>query len=372
MWRTSLALALVACSHAAVPGQPPDSGSQPDTPGILPPDSSPLPDAGVYANLCAAPIPPGSALPATPALPVAGCPMLVSGSNTITSGGGSRSFLLVLPSGMSSDEHLPVIFMWHWLKGTAQDFFDKGDVQTAADQQRFIAVLPVSIGAVVWGLGLDTDWPFDITQPQSRMDQETLFFDDMLACVEQQLPVNTSCVSSVGVSAGALFTDQLVQARSNMLASFLSLSGGVGDTIIKPWQGASHALPGLVLWGGDGPPSMDGHKDILGCFGLGMDFAVASRDLETGLTSNHQFMVECRHDCGHVEPPFDAPPGLTKYAGMWDFALNHPFWLAAGDSPYLHTGLPASLPPWCAIGAGNSTPRDDSATCPPSHNPCTY
>ncbi len=360
-------VAVMACGHAQSSSPPPD-GEAVDSPPMV---DGATPDATSFQHRCQAPNPPGSPQPALPALPAAGCPTLVAGANTITSGSDTRSFLLVLPAGFSAEEHLPVIFMWHWLKGSAEDFLTRGDVQAAADQQRFIAVLPDSIGATVFLLNLNTDWPFDITQTQARMDEELLFFDDMLACVEQQLHVNTSCVSTVGVSAGALFTDQLIQARSNMLASFLSLSGGVDDTIIKPWTGATHALPGIVLWGGDGPPTMDGDKDILGCLGFGMDFSVASRDLETGLDANHDFMIECRHNCGHVEPPLPTPAGMSKYAAMWDFALDHPFYLAAGDSPYLQTGLPAAFPSWCAIGAGNSIPRSGGG-CPPANNPCAF
>ena len=124
-----------------------------------------------------------------------------------------------------------------------------------------------------------------------------------------------------------------------------------------------------MLWGGDGPPTMDGNKDILGCFGIGMDFSVASRDLEAGLATDGDFMIECRHNCGHVEPPLDAPPGESKFAALWDFALNHPYWLPVGQSPYLTTGLPATMPSWCAIGAGNSIPRSGSG-CPAAENPC--
>jgi hypothetical protein len=361
-------VAVIACGHAQESSPPPDTVGAVDTPPMV---DGATPDATSFKYRCQAPIPPGSPLPAEPALPAAGCPTLVPGANTITSGGGTRSFLLVLPANLQADEQLPVLFMWHWLKGSADDFLMRGDVQAAADEQRFIGVLPVSIGATVLLLNLDTDWPFDITQSQARMDQEFLFFDDMLACVEQQLHINTSCVSTVGVSAGALFTDQLIQARSNMLASFMSLSGGVNDTIIKPWNSAAHALPGIVLWGGDGPPAMDGSKDILGCLGLGMDFSVASHDLEQGLTANHDFMIECRHNCGHVEPPLDPPPGLTKYAAIWKFALDHPFYLAAGDSPYLQTGLPDGFPAWCAIGAGNSIGRSGGG-CPPANNPCAF
>jgi hypothetical protein len=245
----------------------------------------------------------------------------------------------------------------------------RGDIQKAADDQHFIAVIPEAKGATVAFTSFNTKWPFDITQSQARMDEEFRFFDDMLACVEQQYTVNESCVSSIGVSAGALFTDQLAQARSNRLASFVSLSGGVGATIIKPWSGAARKLPGVVLWGGDGPPNMDGVKDILGCLGVGMDFCVASGALETALTSQGHFLIECKHNCGHVEPPLEQVNGESKYAGMWEFALNHPFWLPAGQSPFIQKGLPPTLPSWCAIGAGNATPRSGGG-CPPGENPC--
>ncbi len=296
--------------------------------------------------------------------------MLVAGDNTVMTSHGPRDFILVTPDAPTEGEPLPVLFMWHWLGGSAQKFLEKGDIQTAATEQHFIAVIPQSKGATIVGTSFDTRWPFDITQTSGRMQEELEFFDNMLSCVEQQFAVNRSCVSSIGVSAGALFDAQLAQARSNMLASFISLSGGTSANWIKPWNGAARKLPAVVLWGGDGPPDMDGNKDILGCFGVGMDFSVASRALEQGLVDDGHFFVECRHNCGHVEPPLEAPPGESKYAGMWEFALDHPFWLPAGQSPYLTDGLPAGMPSWCAIGAGNSVPRSGGG-CPAAENPCS-
>jgi predicted esterase len=363
-------IALSACSHASTPAELPDA----DGSGSAMPDApvTPTPDAPIAPRyLCKQAPPAGAPTPVPPPLPAAGCPTLASGHNALTSSGTARDFILVIPADPQPEETFPVLFMWHWIGGSADGFLQKGDIQTAADQQRFIAVIPSAIGATVIGTSLNTKWPFDISQLPSRMDEEFTFFDDMLACVEQQYPVEQNCVSTVGVSAGALFTDQLVQARSNRLASFISLSGGVNDTIIKPWSGATHKLPGVVLWGGDGPPMMDGNKDILGCLGIGMDFSVASRDLETGLAHDGHFFVECEHNCGHVEPPLEPPPGESKYAGMWEFALDHPFWLPAGQSPFLTNGLPPSLPSWCGIGANSATPRS-GAGCPAAENPCAF
>ena len=367
----ALGALLSACSHGSTASEIPDASAPAVLDGRIEGEVDAPVDAAAEPYLCRTAAPPNAPTPVAPPLPAAGCPALVSGRNTITSSGHTRQFLLVVPATAQPGEQLPVLFMWHWIGGSADGFFEKGDIQTAADQQHFIAVLPDAEGATIFGTSFNTKWPFDITQSQTRMDEEFRFFDDMLACVEQQYAVNASCVSSIGVSAGALFNAQLAQARSNTLSSFISLSGGTNATIIKPWSGTQHKLPAVVLWGGDGPPAMDGNKDILGCFGVGMDFSVASNDLEEGLEAGGHFFIECRHNCGHVEPPLDPPPGESKYAGIWQFALDHPFWLAAGQSPYLMKGLPASLPAWCAIGAGSSTPRSGGG-CPAAENPCAY
>ena len=322
---------------------------------------------GFTGRLCDQTPPVGAPVPAMPAPPAAGCPTLAGGMNSFTSSNKTREFILVLPENPQPGEAFPVLFMWHWIGGNANSFLERGEIQVAATEQRFIGVIPVAIGADVFGL--DTRWPFDITQSAARMNEEYTFFDDMLACVAAQYTVNESCVSSVGVSAGALFTDQLAQARSETLSSFISLSGGVGATIIKPWTGASRALPALVLWGGDGPPAQDGVRDILGCVGIGMDFAVASAQLESALVSDGHFLIECKHNCGHVEPPLDPVPGQSRYASIWEFALNHPFWLPTGTSPYEDIGLPEAMPAWCGVGVGGAEPRTGGG-CPPGENPC--
>jgi poly(3-hydroxybutyrate) depolymerase len=233
----------------------PDAAVRPDA---AIPDAMPQPDAATYRFECDRP-PPANAIQPTPPPAYSGgvCPVLVAGDNTITSTGHTRQFILVVPANLSSEEKLPLLFMWHWLGGSPSGFLERGEVQQAADQQRFLAIIPYSEGAMLFGQ-YNLRWPFDITQSQDRMNEEFYFFDDMLACAEAQFNVNQNCVSTIGVSAGALFNDQLAQKRSNRLASFVSLSGGVGDTIIQPWGASWRPLPGIVLWGGDGPPRQDG------------------------------------------------------------------------------------------------------------------
>jgi len=279
------------------------------------------------------------------------CPTLAAGRNTITSGGSAREFLLAVPADMDPAERLPVAFLWHWLGGDAAEFFEKGEVQPAVDEIRFIAVAPEAKGDLLM------KWPFLLLDSEARMEEEARFFDDMLACVAEQLNVNASCVSSVGVSSGALWTSQLAQLRSTRLASFLSLSGGTGVpgdyfNPVHAWTGATHKLPAMVLWGGP--------TDF-----CGLSFSVTSGNLEAALVSDGHFFVECIHNCAHAQPPMTPPPGESAYVSLWTFILDHPYWLDDGESPYQTTGLPGAYPEWCGIGPGSATIREGECSSGP-------
>lgn len=306
------------------------------------------------SNLCAETPPEGSARPAAPPGYSGGsCPTLMPGVNPMGSGGVDREFTLLVPSEIGSDERLPIVFFWHWLGGDMDDFVQRGELEAAVNQQRFIAVVPASIPTPVSLYpALDLKWPYDITQSAARMEQEFVFFDDMLSCVVEQYSTNTDCVSSVGVSSGALFTDQLAAHRSRYLANFLSLSGGVGTgqgglaDVIKPWKGAEHKLPGLVLWGGDSD----------NCFNL-LKFKDQSQALENALEADGHFFLECVHNCGHAQPPIDSPDGMSVFAPLWQFIFDHPYWLEPGESPYIQHGLPEGFPLWCGVGKASAVQR---------------
>jgi predicted esterase len=284
--------------------------------------------------------PPAGAVepPLPPAYSGGTCPTLVTGVNEIQSGGATRQFYLALPSDLGPEERLPVAFLWHWLGGDMFDFYEHGDVQTAVDHFRFAAVIPNEKG------DLQFKWPIEVIASDGRIAEEVTFFDDMLACVVEQLAVNRSCVSSAGVSAGALWTPILAAARGDLLASIVSLSGGSGG-FIKAWEGSPKKMPAMVLWGGE--------QD--NCFGL-MNFVQTSQNLEQGLTEDGHFLLECVHNCGHAPPPFEQPGAPTAFTPLWEFILAHPYWLAPGQSPFA-SGLPAAMPEWCGVGMGSATPR---------------
>ncbi|MEZ4223224.1 MAG: hypothetical protein R3B13_19930 [Polyangiaceae bacterium] len=301
-----------------------------------------------------APDPPAYSGGTCPALPTTADAAGAANPITFTTSGNSRKFILALPHDILPNEKLPIIFLWHWLGGSAKSFYDKGEVQAAADAQRFIAVIPEADPSSLNVF----KWPYSLIATPQQVQAELTFFDDMLSCVSQQFNVNKNCVASAGVSAGALWTDQLVGKRSQYLSSFMSLSGGVGtaqNTTIKPWTTPTHPIPGFVLWGGP--------QDVC----VLQQFQGLSLTLEQSLTKDGTFFLECVHNCAHAEPPFEPPAGYSKYAGMWQFVLDHPYWLPKGYSPYVTQGLPAAAPPWCGIGPGSAVPR--VGACPPPSCP---
>ena len=330
---------LAACGSPAKETRAPDATS---------PDASI--DASVDAPVsaitrCGAPVP-STSLEAPPLPTYAGtCPALAIAPALTPLG--SREFMVVAPQTIVPNERLPIIFVWHWLGGSATDAYDRLTLQAAVDVRRFIAVVPEAKGDILFR------WPFGINQSDARLAEELQFFDDMLACVGAALPVDKNCVSSMGVSAGALMTAQLAARRSDRLASFASISGGVGQQA-RDWSASTRKLPAFVMWGG----STDMYPETIPL----QHFDESSLELEEALGGH--LIVECIHNCGHDLPPFD-PPAAGGHAldVIWDFLLDHPFWLPAGASIYQQQ-MPATTPAWCALGKGGATPRPETLTCP--------
>lgn len=293
-------------------------------------------------------VPPNGATQAPDPPPYSGgtCPTLVTGTtfNHLTSSGVDRSFLVVVPDDMKPDEKLPLVFLWYWLSGDAMQFYTILNAQVAVNRSRFIAVFPVAIGA------FPSEWRGWLSSnPESMEQDEFTFFDDMLACISAQLPVNKNCVSTVGVSDGALWSSQLIGGRGQYLSSAVILSGGVHNpddsrtALIRDYIPSPHSMPAVVLWGGP--------DDVC----IVLPFEPATKALEAALVKENHFIIECEHNCGHAVPPIEPPDGGTPFDMMFRFVWDHPYWLPPGQSPY--RTLPPGWPEWCAIGAGNATER---------------
>ena len=249
------------------------------------------------------------ALQAGPAPPPAfsqgACPELRPGWNR-SFGASGRDFLLEVPG---SGGPYAVIFVWHGANGAAAPFDEL--LRSPAERDGYLLVVPDGQGRfpVEWDLHGDLDLGF---------------FDDVLACLVQQFPVDRRRVHAAGYSAGGVMAARLAERRAGQLASLVSWSGGIRDDrhrlVVGPLP---RALPGLLYHGGaDDRPAWVGQPGTL--------------ELAEALLAAGQRPVVCDHEQGHTIPDTD-----RTFLDMGAFFIAHPW----GGSDPAEAGV--SLPAYC-------------------------
>jgi hypothetical protein len=343
----ALSLALVACgSDGSTTGT---SSGEPTVPApTAPAPSGPSTATPAPTNTTTPPTdPPKSAVPPPfPAYSHGTCPTLVSGPTKPTSintgfasGSQTRSFNLIVPPSYDGSKPYPIFFAWHWLNASAGSFISQGELESATEQMKFIAIVPDELQNADGKKVYQMDWPFVETW---GAEGDLVFIDDLLACVSHQFEVDPTRVYGIGVSAGALWATYVsTTSRVKHFAAIESLSGGLGADPVGVWSmkwvPQPNKFPALVLWGGS--------SDF-----LGVDFQKASQRYRDELRMDGHFVVQCTHSAGHTIPPVDPPPnGVTKFRMLWQFMLDHPYGTPAGTSPYKTQGLPSIFPSWCSV-----------------------
>ncbi len=343
-----------------VPAAPDDLGVDAGTPKDVPPPEDVATETDVPAPIDVAPhgdvpalvdaptvdIPPSPRDP-PPLRPYSHgtCPRLVGAPTSdaainrgFRSGGQTRTFRLIVPRNYDGSSDWPVLFAWHWLNASSGSFVRQGELETATEQMRFIAIAPDEQQRDNGDSLFLFDWPFAETW---GVADELTFFDDMLTCVSEQFRVDRHRVHGVGVSAGGLWLTYLSTTdRANYFASVEVMSGGLGD-VLGVWRmeytPQPNKFPAMVLWGG---PS-----DF-----LGVNFDEASRRYRDALIRDNHFVEQCVHSSGHAMPPVDPPAdGGTRFRPLWQFLLDHPYGLPPRTSPYQDAGIPPGSPSWCHV-----------------------
>jgi len=238
------------------------------------------------------------------------CPTLVQGKQSFNVGELSREFNLILPA---EPEGKPLVFVWHYLGGTADQMINYMGLESFAPENDFIAVVPRST---------DSTYEWDFNDPTDA-NIDFKLFDDLLSCVGSQYNVDPNRIYATGMSAGGLFTSFLTHHRSQWFAATAPFSGG---TTSQHYAVADHPLPVMVTWGGP--------NDNYG----GFDFAGPSAYLSENLRADGHFVMECEHNLGHTLPP-------ETTAMAWQFFLDHP----KNITPEPYSSVPESFPDWCRI-----------------------
>ena len=248
---------------------------------------------------------------------VSTCPgTLVDGTNVgFPSAGYDRDLILVVPSYHDSAAQWPVVFVWHWLGGSAPEMLAASGFEARAEQDGVIVVAPESRRLPL------TEWEFTNANPAANPD--VIFFDDMLACLTEQYNADPDRIFSTGMSAGGLWTSYIGMFRADVHAATAPASGG----LFVLWDPPATKPPAAVIWGGTADMCCT------------VDFNQMAMDLIADLRSNDQFVVQCNHGMGHTWPY----PETGDY--VWQFFLDHP----RGIAPEPYTALPAVFPSYCTI-----------------------
>lgn len=150
---------------------------------------------------------------AAPADTTPGCGQpagLQSGTQTITSGGQSRTFDLDVPANYDQDTPYRLVVGLHWWHGTSQDVVN----------QNFYGLKPLAQESTIFVApqGFDNAWP-------NTGGQDVAFVDDILATVESALCVDTTQRFATGFSYGGGMSNALACARADVFRAVAVLNG---------------------------------------------------------------------------------------------------------------------------------------------------
>lgn len=349
---SGLAALLVACSGT---GGDPVGESSPSAPSDVDP-ALPTADGGPSTTGDAAP-------EALPADPVAVCPDAyrtaapVPGLNKdFVVSGQSRELVLILPPASFTGPR-PLFIGFNGTSENGTKFAARAKLAEFA-AKGFIVVVPSSVGNGSY-------WPiWDAMRAPGKeggANKDLELFDALVGCTAAHFSVDKKRIFVGGHSAGGIFTNKVLRARSNVVAG-----GIVGSGVFSLTSNGTTAPMGstfvLVTWGGDN----DTYK---GTTPNGVNVPEFSFVEQASLASIHYeaqpavTQAYCRgNNVGHAWLPING----------WfiDALLAHPKGAAASPLPPVPAGAPVvcsdsayEVPPLPAITCGASSTAGCQAAC---------
>ncbi|MDH2428428.1 lectin [Sphaerisporangium sp. TRM90804] len=153
--------------------------------------------------------------------PTAGCgkaPTLRSGTQSITSNGRNRSFILRIPDNYNNATPYRLVFGFHWNGGTANDV-DSGGTSGYPWSYYGLRALSNNTAIFVAPQGTNNGWA-------NPGGEDTTFVDDMIRRIESDLCVDTSQRFALGFSYGGGMSYALACARATVFRAVAVYAGG--------------------------------------------------------------------------------------------------------------------------------------------------
>lgn len=159
--------------------------------------------------------------------------------------GQARSFLLALPGAEYAGPR-PLFVLFNGTGETGQAIYDRAQ---AADfvQRGFIVLAPDSnANGTVWPVWDGMRQAGHENDPNADLD----YVDALIDCMAVHFEVDRNRIYVGGHSAGGIFTNHVLQRRSQLLAGGIAASGVFDLTSPSP-KAELDAMSVLVTWGGD-------------------------------------------------------------------------------------------------------------------------
>jgi predicted esterase len=286
-------LALVGCGGEVVTSD--DAGVPVDDAAITVSD-----DAFVASTPDAGPSDAGP-LRMDPTLPTAAgtCPdMSASGMVTVEPEGIATRQARIWVGDEAAASDGPLVFFWHGAGGSPNEApYALGDAIDEITAAGGIVIAPVHDAAA-------GTFPWFLTAGGTRED-DLLVADELLACAESSIGIDDHHVHVVGFSAGALHTTQMGFRRASYVASFVAYSGGLIMPRAPRTDAADARFSAMLLFGGE-------RDEVV------INFATATRNLQSVLEARGDFSFVCDHGMGHTVPSAAIP-------SAWRFLQDHPY-----------------------------------------------
>lgn len=160
-------------------------------------------------------------------------PFVASAQQTTISvefGGVTRQYIRYVPAIYDSTQATPVVFSFHGLGDTMQNFFNTG-FKNVADTANFIYIVPQALvddftGGTAWNSGAG----FLGIYPNTDVDDVGLV-QDILDTLNANFNIDSTQIFATGFSMGGFFTNRLACEMTDVFAATASVAGTIGSGV---------------------------------------------------------------------------------------------------------------------------------------------